>query len=101
MKALQNVRWLPRSSKGNTVGIIRAEASIDVTPNLRRHYRRSRCRRSDDTGKHTLPQNLLPRTGLDGKDNPTVQRHKQQLGNHHADMPAMGFHLMEIDTAES
>ena len=31
IKAEKNVRWLPRSNKGNTAGIIRAEAKEEST----------------------------------------------------------------------
>ena len=73
---------------------------IDVAPDLRCHHRGSRRRRTDDAGEDTLPQDLLLRTGLGGKDDPAVERHEQQLGSHHADMPTMRAHLMEIDAAE-
>ena len=73
---------------------------IDVSPDLRCDHRSCRRRRTDDAGEDTLPQDLLLRTGLDGKDDPAVERHEQQLGSHHADMPAMRAHLVEIDAAE-
>ena len=74
---------------------------IDVTPNLRRHYRRCSCRRADDTGKHALPKNLLFETGLNTEDNPHIKCYKQHLSQQYTHMPTMGLHLMEIDTAES
>ena len=36
---------------------------------------------------------------LDTKDDPHVERHKGQLRQQDADVPAMGAHLMEIDAA--
>ena len=74
---------------------------IDVTPNLRRNHRSCRCRRADDTGKHALPKNLLFETGLNTEDNPHIKCYKQHLSQQYTHMPAMGLHLMEIDTAES
>ena len=74
---------------------------IDITPNLRRNHRSSCCRRADDTGKHALPKNLLFETGLNTEDNPHIKCYKQHLSQQYTHMPAMGLHLMEIDTAES
>ena len=34
------------------------------------------------------------------EDDADVQRHQQQLGNKHAEMPAMEAHLVEVDLTE-